>query len=72
MLDSAGLFNARASAARSSDASLFAAGDFADAFPAESDCGCGSGALPIELVVCELAGIELCIGLGDGLAAGAL
>ena len=71
-MDSAGFFSAGASAARSSDASLFAAGDFTDALPAESDCGFGSGALRIELVVGELAGIELCVGLGVALGVGAL
>jgi len=51
---------------------LFSAGDFAEIFPAASERGFSSGALRTELDVVELDGIELCIGLGDGLGAGAL
>jgi len=44
-------------------------GDFAETFPVASERGFDSGALRTELDVVELDGIELCIGLGDGVGA---
>ena len=46
--------------------------DFAEIFAPGSDCGFDSGTLRMELELGELEGIELRIGLGDGLGAGAL
>jgi hypothetical protein len=61
------------STVRSSDVILFVAGDFADIFPTAPDCGFDSEEpLRTELDVVSLDGIALCVGLGDGLGAGAL
>jgi len=57
---------------RSVDTILDSAGGLTESFRPASDCGFDSGALRAELDIVELDGIELCIGLGDGLGAGAL
>ncbi len=72
MSDSTGFFRAGVSTARSSDAILPAAGVFSETFPPASDCIFDCDAPRAELNGGELDGIEPCIGLADGLGAGAL
>ena len=51
---------------------LAGAAGFAEIFPAAPDCSFDSDEPRAEFDVVEFDGIELCMGLGDGLGAGAL